>query len=379
MTAGAAGDIVEVAIVGAGPAGAATARRLALQGRRVVLIEQSDFSAARVGESLAPDTQPLLRALGLWREFMALGPLASYGTRSHWGTATPEMHSHMISPWGSGWHVDRPAFDRMLAEGARSAGSILMTKTTVTGCTRVPDGWALTLCSQDGGDDRTDTLRTRFVVDASGRAARLARWVGARRFLLDYLVALAVACAGVDTADEGYVMVETTPDGWWYSAPIPDGSIMVMLMTDSDLCARDGLALQTEWRQRLRVATATSTRIANALPAVPPQIFSAVSQRLRRRDFHMPFLAVGDSALAVDPISGSGVVRALRGAEAAASAISEALAGRANAIAAYEAAGDRDCSAYLEERALYYALEQRWRQSPFWQRRAGVAAAAMHA
>jgi flavin-dependent dehydrogenase len=376
MMDGATERVFDVAIVGAGPAGAATARRLSLQGWSVALIEQSDFSGPRVGESLAPDTQPLLRALGLWREFMALGPLASHGTRSYWGAATPEVHSHIMSPWGSGWHVDRTAFDRMLAEGARNAGGVLMTETMVTGCSRIANGWELSLCRQDGNDGRSATLRTRFVVDASGRAAQLARWVGAQRFLFDHLVALAVACTGIDTGDEGYVMVETTPDGWWYSAPIPDGRIIVMLMTDSDLCARDGLALQTEWLERLRTATATGSRVANGLATVPPQIFSAVSQRLRRSDFNAPFLAVGDAALAVDPISGSGVVRAFRGAEAAVSAIGGALSGQADAIAAYEAAGDRDCSAYLEERMLYYALERRWRQSPFWQRRAGVAAAA---
>src|SRR4051812_21053115 len=105
----------DVAVVGGGPAGAASARRLALAGARVVVVERSRFHAPRIGDSLAPAIQPELIGLGVWREFQALGPMPSYGTRSHWGDAAASLHSHMMSPWGSGWHVDRRAFDLMLA------------------------------------------------------------------------------------------------------------------------------------------------------------------------------------------------------------------------------------------------------------------------
>ncbi len=102
-----------------------------------------------------------------------------------------------------------------------------------------------------------------------------------------------------------------------------------------------------------------------------PRIFSAVSQRLCRRELSAPGLAVGDASLAVDPISGSGVVRALRSARAGAEAALALLDGRASsAIVAYEADRDLECATYLQERAHYYGIEQRWQESPFWQRRA---------
>jgi len=82
------------------------------------LIERTRFETPRVGESLAPSVQPLLAELGVWQEFLGLQPLPSYGTRSIWGAETPEVHSHMCSQWGCGWHIDRLAFDHMLAESA---------------------------------------------------------------------------------------------------------------------------------------------------------------------------------------------------------------------------------------------------------------------
>ena len=65
-------DEFDVAVVGAGPAGSATARRLARSGCRVVLLEQSRFDAPRVGESLAPSTNALLTELGVWPRFTGL-------------------------------------------------------------------------------------------------------------------------------------------------------------------------------------------------------------------------------------------------------------------------------------------------------------------
>ena len=358
----------DVAVVGAGPAGSATARWLAQAGCRVVLLERSNFDEPRVGESLAPGVQPLLRKLGVWPEFLASAPLPSHGTKSVWGGADVEKYAHLMSPWGSGWHVDRLAFDRMLAQSARAAGAVLRTGVVPVRCDRLADDWLLTLQSGDGRAGLE--LRAHMLVDATGRGARLARWMGARRFLFDRLVSVVGALDGIDTAQQGYVMVESISDGWWYTAPVPDGRMMTMLMTDADLCGRTRLTSEGEWRRRMREAQATLARTDAGTPSWGPMVFSSVSQRLLRRERSAPWLGVGDAALSVDPISGSGVVRALRTARAAADTALALLVGTAHdAIEAYEVSRDGECGAYLNERAQYYGMEKRWQTSPFWQRR----------
>ena len=209
------------------------------------------------------------------------------------------------------------------------------------------------------------------MIDATGRAARFAQWVGAQRFLLDHLVGVVTQFDGIETARQGYVMVEATPEGWWYTAPVPVGRMMAMLMTDSDLCGRRGLGSNSSWYSCLQATDATRARVAGGAPSWGPRVFSAISQRLRRREQCAPWFAVGDAALAVDPISGSGVVRALRSARAGAKTALSLLEGQApHTIEAYEADRDSECATYLNERALYYGIEKRWQESVFWQRRA---------
>jgi 2-polyprenyl-6-methoxyphenol hydroxylase-like FAD-dependent oxidoreductase len=143
-----------------------------------------------------------------------------------------------------------------------------------------------------------------------------------------------------------------------------------MLMTDSDLCGRGRLALEPQWMARLRAAPATQARLSRGRVSWGPRVFSAASHRLRRRG-SQPWIAVGDAALAVDPISGSGVVRALRTARAGAETALAVLEGRMQeAIDAYESARDAECAEYLRERAVYYGMERRWLDAEFWRRRA---------
>jgi flavin-dependent dehydrogenase len=359
-------DEYDVAVVGAGPAGSATARRLAGWGCRVILLERSRFDAPRVGESLAPSATALLTDLGVWARFTGLRPLPSYGTRSVWGGPEPQSHSHLVSPYGCGWHVDRVAFDRMLAEAAADAGAELRYATT---CVRVDRDNCWLLSVTEGGRSAGEPVRARMLVDATGRAARIGRQLDGRPAAFDRLVGVAALLDGVDVAAEGFVLVETTPDGWWYSAPTAAGRMIGMLMTDADVCRSLRISVPGRWHQRLATTRLTAARVAGSV-VWGPRVFPAASQRLHRTAYDARWIAVGDAALAVDPISGSGVVRALRTARAAATTVLAVLtSGDSRPIAAYEADRDRECTQYLRERAQYYGAERRWDSAPFWRRR----------
>ena len=360
----------DIAIAGAGPAGAAIARRLAQAGCRVALLERSCFDGPRVGESLAPNVQPLLADLGVWQEFVDLKPLPSYGTRSVWGGPLETEHSHLQNPYLCGWHIDRVAFDRMLAESAVNAGAQLLPGVKVLRCVSASNGgFSLSL-------SRGDELHADFVIDATGRGSTLARRLGAKSLTFDRLVGVAAQFENANAGARCYTLVETTADGWWYSAPVGNDRSVVMLMTDGDLICSQGTKDLPLWSKALSRAGLTSAGVAGCEMKWGPRVFSAVSQRLQRTDnCRKRWLAVGDAALAVDPISGSGVVRALRTAKAAAATVLSCLDGDQSAIASYEAARDQECTEYLFTRAGYYGIERRWPNAPFWQRRLEVLAA----
>ncbi len=173
----------------------------------------------------------------------------------------------------------------------------------------------------------------------------------------------------VDVAAEQYLLIESAPDGWWYTAPVPGHARVGMLLTDADLCRRHGLADAAAWHRRLLTATATADRVGGRSPDRRPRVHPAGSSRLVRHGDDRPWVAVGDAALAVDPLTGSGVVRALRMAESAASTVSALLDGSgAGALTDYESARDEECTAYLTERARQYAGVRRF-ATPFWTRR----------
>jgi flavin-dependent dehydrogenase len=368
----------DVAVIGAGPAGAATARRLAEAGCRVVLLERSSFDQPRVGESLAPAVQPLLVNMGVWDQFLALQPLPSYGTRSVWGEPRAAVTSHLLTPYLNGWHVDRLAFDRMLAVSAEQAGARLRMAARVLQFDAGPRGGGELLVGSSDRSRLPERLRVDFVVDASGRRAMLSRWVGARHAIFDRLVGVAAQFDDPDAASHCYTLVETTPDGWWYSAPMSRTRSVAMLMTDGDLARRGRMSTLPCWQIALRRAGLTAKRVESGTMCFGPAIFSAISQRLVREAGHPTrgWLAVGDAALAVDPISGSGVLRALRSAADAAGTALASLSGDADAVDAYEKRVDDECRRYLAEWAAYYAAEPRWSCTEFWGRRAGAALAA---
>src|SRR5215468_3268019 len=74
--------VFDVAVVGAGPAGSATATHLARGGWRVVVVDRAVFPRDKpCAESLSPAAEPLLAELGALDEIEATGPARLRGFR----------------------------------------------------------------------------------------------------------------------------------------------------------------------------------------------------------------------------------------------------------------------------------------------------------
>lgn len=103
-------EAFDIAVVGGGPAGAATALCLARGGWRIALLERRSLDQARAGETLPPEINPVLRNLGLWETFLSQSPLESPGVVSIWGSPVLSEVDFAGNPFGCGWHVDRKRF-----------------------------------------------------------------------------------------------------------------------------------------------------------------------------------------------------------------------------------------------------------------------------
>jgi hypothetical protein len=82
------------------------------------------------------------------------------------------------------------------------------------------------------------------------------------------------------------------------------------------------------------------------------------------------WVAVGDAAGSHDPLSASGIVRALDSGIHAARAIHATLVQhRDDALVEYETRHHATYAQYLTTHARYYQMEQRWPDAPYWRRR----------
>jgi len=353
----------DVVIAGAGPAGAAAAimLRIVAPELSLCLVDAAPPPTLRVGETVPPPIQPILAQLGLWERFRRAGHAASYRTVAAWGGPALASNEFLLSAHQCGWRLDRARFDLMLAEAAEEGGARRL-RAKVRRLAHEAGVWRI----ESGAD--AEALTARFVLDATGRAAALSRMQGARPAGRDGLIGCYVHFQGGSEAGEG-TMIETFPDGWWYSAALPGGRRVIACMTDADILRRRGLRGPEAWMRSLGETRYIAATACEARPLAAPSLHPAGSRCLTA-GVDLPLLAVGDAASCFDPISSQGIVKALRSGIFAAYAVADWLCrGDDRGLARYRALIPREFAAYRRTLQHYYAMEQRWSDRPFWRRR----------
>ena len=179
-----------VAVLGGGPAGTATALALARAGRSVMVLERSRYESVRVGETLPPDIREPLSELGVWDRFERDGHAPSPGIASAWGHADLYDNDFVFNPYGHGWHIDRRRFDATLADAAdeagvdvqRAAAETLRSRLCGRLAARSENGYGA------GSPPRTAVSQRQWPVSRSGAAGRSQagrlRPLGGRRGIL---------------------------------------------------------------------------------------------------------------------------------------------------------------------------------------------------
>jgi geranylgeranyl reductase family protein len=165
-------DLWDLAVVGAGPAGAAAALSAAAHGARVLLLEKAAIPRyKRCGGGLIGPSQRVLADLGvdvaaLARDTCGRFTFTHGGRRAFTRTAPPFLPM-----------VTRAELDARLVAVAQSRGAELRTGVTVTGFEET--GGVVTVSTSAG------PLRAHAVVAADGSTSRASAYVGVRCDLVD--------------------------------------------------------------------------------------------------------------------------------------------------------------------------------------------------
>jgi len=368
-----------VSIVGAGSAGAATALSLAQAAGPDINIQLFDARpasevSAKIGESIPPAATPILQRLGVASILGDPSHLVCPGNRSLWDGDVPGHNDFWIDPVGRGYHLDRALFDRQLLEAANEYGAQCYTGWRLKQARRAVPGFELVFHDCHG---TPRGVRSDFVVDASGCSAVCARRLGVARNLLDTIISLSIAI-GVHSDTSGafsHTLLEAVHNGWWYAAPLPGNRLIVSFSTDLHEIRNDKLRDPVQWVRAL-----LATRWLR--DQLPDRVFSALQLRLQTHVAPTALLsavsggswiAVGDAAFSVDPLTSAGITKALGQGELAGEAMSlSMLHGQSAALDAYQDSIFAQFRDFLGIRRYLYQSATRYSADGFWRRRLGL-------
>ena len=302
---GHAGQRTDVAVIGAGPAGAWAAYALARCGGDVLLIDPSHPREKPCGGGVTG------RALGLVAQSVDLRNLPGVAIRSARFTASSTSAVADVPLDQRALFVaSRLDFDGLILDAARRAGARLLSA-RATDVRRVRDGFEI--------ETSAGLCRAARLVGADG-ANSLVRRRLASQFRRDQLSIATGFFAHGTTSDQIAIELVASPPGYLWSFPRPTHlAIGICAQADAGSSAHTLRAVVADWIRR--------TQTTNPAPLEPyswpiPSLSVADFERLQPSgpDWYL----VGDAAGLVDPITREGIYFALLSGQWAADALMSA-------------------------------------------------------
>jgi len=222
----------DVLVMGGGPAGSATATRLARMGYRTTLLEKDHHPRFHIGESLLPLSLPYLQDLGVLDQVDAIG-LRKYAAEFH----SVYHGRHIAFPFAEAvkddypfaYEVRRSEFDQILFQNAGSQGVRLMEGCRVDQATF--DGDRLESVSGLDASGHRINFKARFFVDATGRDTFLANALGSKKKNPKHKSAAIYAhfegALRNEGEAEGNIAIYWFDKGWFWMIPLKGDTMSV--------------------------------------------------------------------------------------------------------------------------------------------------------
>lgn len=335
----------DVVIIGAGPAGSATALFLAREGYEVILLDRAAFPRDKpCGEYLTPGAVKLLRdEIGILPELMASG--AARLTRE---TVVPHRSS-AFSGATEALACPRVVTDRVLRDAAQAAGARVIEGVNVQRILRDRYG----ICGVAGADagGREREFHARVTVGSDGTRSLLARDMGVVKPIPRLQrIALVTHYSNGDSTPETGVTMHLPHDRSDACCGVgaacgPEGTRNVNIVVPLSEGPRMAGRRQAYFEERLRVSFPQAWEwVKDAEQSGELRSVGCFGHHTKRAAGDGAVL-VGDAATFIHPFTGEGVYFALRGAQLAAESIGAALARgdvSRNCLRSYDAARRRE-------------------------------------
>jgi flavin-dependent dehydrogenase len=325
----------DVAIVGAGPAGAATALLLARAGLRVALLDRSEFPRGKAcGECLSPPATRVLERLGILADVLALNPARLTGWRIHANDGTSFHAGFDAASNGdplvrTALALPRTLLDASIAGAALAAGADLLEGHRAQQFVRSSSHVQVGGRTSSGG---TFTINARLLIGADGlRSAVAARFGFVKRAPRLRKVSLTAHVRGITGASQTGEM--HLADGMCCGlAPVSgeaDPLFNLTIVANADRFGRDISGRPHAFFQTaLQRFPMLHGRIQEAALPIDPEalLASGPFDRPMRAAVAERVALIGDAAGYYDPFTGQGIYQALAAAELLAKSAQSALA-----------------------------------------------------
>jgi len=326
---------VDVAIIGAGPAGAVAAALLRKAGRSVLVLERQHFPRFSIGESLLPQSMAYLEEAGMLQAVIEAGFQYKNGAQFVYRgqSSSFDFRDKHTAGWGTTYQVERAVFDEILIRCAAEQGADVRFGHTVQ---------AVHTGEGTGAAPRVDVIdeaghayqvEARFIFDASGFGRVLPRLLNleaptrmpTRAALFSHVYD--GLPAGVH--DRNKICVATHPerrDVWFWMIPLAGGRSSVGCVAESSFLDVPPTEREPKLRALIQKEPTFNRLIGDAPFLLPVRHIGGYSANVER--LHGPgYALLGNAGEFLDPVFSSGVTIALRSAHLAVQTLNRQLDG----------------------------------------------------
>lgn len=352
----------DIAVIGGGPAGCTAAISAALAGATVALIDRQPHAASvRIGELLEPDGVAILAGImGAEKSCFRFARVHSIGDA--WHDEEIRYNDFAFHPAGAGHVVDRAELMQQLRNRTAQLGVCFFEGTGTVKRLNLRD-WQCTV--HDRGTKRT--LAASMIVLATGRG-RCAMRPRVSVVRTDRLLAMARLFL-IEQSDlgTGQALLEAAPSSWWFGVPFTKDIYAVSCFSDSDIVGASADNREAFFETALRGTRHLRSVLYRAAPLGPIKAMDAASC-CPAASIGPDWICAGDSASALDPLTGFGLKKALVEGSLA-GAYAGGLHTTATTVDAFRTRRDEEWSSYLRQRSGLYASAGARFGTEFWSRR----------
>ncbi len=310
---------VDIIVVGAGPAGSATAFLLAERGHSVLLLDRAEFPRPKLcGEYLSPGTSRILDRLGVLKAVDEAGAVPLRGMKITAPDGTVLVGEYPTAgPW-RGYRdyalaLPRLTFDQILLERVKACALEVREQHRVTDLL-IDGDWVGGVRGVDAGGSPFEA-RARLVIAADGRNSVVAHRLGLYRPHRLRRFALLMYGEGIE-GFEGRGEIYVDPPDYAILNPVAPGQVNLSLVVPLAHAAPHRGKLEPFFFARLKQLDYLRPRLGGLRPLGPVGALGPLAYRVVPPR-HGGVLLVGDAAGFYDPFTGEGLYAALRSAELA--------------------------------------------------------------